>query len=142
MKGLLYSRIMSLSCACSHNVSLAIPVLESVQALSTHMEAAIAAETQRIRSSIAVHEGSIPNSSLPVGDIALASSISLLSPPACCNQALPSSADQQATVSGRVLLEGTLFGHAQVQKKDTWGAAVDMLKVKSSFHQCVVNCAP
>ena len=115
---------------CSHHVSMTIPVLDSTQALSTHIEAAVTAETQRIRNSTALYEGSIPSSSNAVGEIALAPAISLLCQPASQDTAEPSSS-QQATVSGRVVLEGVLTGHAFVHRKDTWDTAVDTLKVRS-----------
>lgn len=112
---------------CSHHVSMTTPVLASTQALSTHIETAVTAETERIRSSTAVYQGSIPSSSSAVGEIALAPTITLLYPPACQDTTDPSSS-QQATVSGRIVLDGMLSGRALVHKKDTWDAAVDMLK--------------
>ena len=126
---------------CSHHVSMSIPVMDSLQALSTHIEAAATAEAQRIRNSTAVHQSSIPSSSSAVGETNLGPNITLLCQPACQNTTDVSSS-QQATVSGRVVLEGELTGHAQVHKKDTWEAAVDFLKVScpllpaTMFVQC------
>ena len=109
---------------------ITIPVLDSTQQLSTHVEAAISAESQRIQQSIGSIHGSIATSSTLVADMQQPLSVELLSPPACCSTAEQRSTIE-ASVSGRVLLEGVLHGRAMVSKKDTLAAAVDLLKVSA-----------
>lgn len=107
-----------------------LPVLDNTQQLYSHVEAAISAESHRIQHSVGSIQGSIASSSTLVSDMQQPLVVELLSPPACC-----STAEQrdtaEASVSGRVMIEGVLHGRAMVNKKDTLAAAVQFLKVSA-----------
>ena len=115
---------------CRYQTRLSLPITGSTQQLSTHVESAISAESQRIQQSVGSIQGSIATSIVSVADVQQPVEIQLLSPPACC-----ATAEQQdtreASVSGRVLIEGVLHGRAMVSKKDLLAAAVDFLKVST-----------
>ena len=107
---------------------MTLPILVNMQALSTHVEALVAAECQRINNSIGTTQGSMASKSTTVGDLQQLSQVELLCPPSCCDTT--EAADvKEASVSGRVVLEGVLHGRAMVHKKDTLSTAVDLLKV-------------
>lgn len=110
-----------------------------MQALSTHLESAITAESERIQNSIGSIQGSIASSTTTIGDLQQPSEVELLCPPACCDTAETSNS-KEASVSGRIVLEGVLHGRAMVHKKDSVAAAVDMLKVTECW-LCLSACA-
>lgn len=115
-----------------------LPVLDNTQQLSSHVEAAISAESQRIQQSIGSIRGTIATSSTLVADMQQPLVVDMLSPPACC--CIAEQRDTKgASVSGRVLVEGVLHGRAMVNKKDTLAAAVEFLKV--SVRMCLLCCA-
>ncbi|DBA67140.1 TPA: hypothetical protein ACH3X2_001463 [Trebouxia sp. C0005] len=112
---------------CRHAVRMTLPILDNMQALSTNVEALIAAECQRINNSIGTTQGSMASSSSTVGDLQQPLQVELLCPPCCCDTT--EAADvKKASVSGRVVLEGVLHGRAMVHKKDMLSTAVDLLK--------------
>ena len=108
---------------------MTLPILVNMQALSTHVEALVAAECQRINNSIGTTQGSIASSSTTVGDLQQPLQVELLCPPSCCCATTEAADVREASVSGRVVLEGVLHGRAVVHKKDTLSTAVDLLKV-------------
>lgn len=112
---------------CRHAVSMTLPILDNMQALFNNVEALIAAECQRITNSIGSTQGSMASSSTTVGDLQQPLQVELLCPPCCCDTT--DAADvKEASVSGRVVLEGVMHGRAMVHKKDTLSTAVDLLK--------------
>ncbi|DBA99770.1 TPA: hypothetical protein ACH3X3_012314 [Trebouxia sp. C0006] len=113
---------------CRHTVNMTLPILDNMQALSTNVEALIAAECQRINNSIGSTQGSIASSSTTVGDLQQPLQVELLCPPSCCCATTEAADVREASVSGRVVLEGVLHGRAVVHKKDTLSTAVDLLK--------------
>ncbi|KAL3139847.1 hypothetical protein ABBQ38_004145 [Trebouxia sp. C0009 RCD-2024] len=112
---------------CRYQAIITLPVLDNAHQLSTHVEAAIAAESQRIQQSIGSIQGMPASGTTLVQDMQQPLVVELLSPPACCFAA-EHRTTEEASVSGRVLLEGVLHGRAVVSKKDTLAAAVDFLK--------------
>ena len=105
-----------------------LPVLDNTQQLLFHVEAAISTESRRIQQSVGSIQGSIASSSTLVSDMQQPLVVELLSPPACCSEA-EQRHTAEASVSGRVMIEGVLYGTAMVNKKDTLAAAVQFLKV-------------
>ncbi|KAL3154261.1 hypothetical protein ABBQ32_013758 [Trebouxia sp. C0010 RCD-2024] len=116
---------------CRYQATITLPILDSAQQLSTHVEAAVAAESQCIQQSIGSIHGVPASSNTLVQDMQQPLVVELLSPPTCCFPTEHRSTEE-ASVSGRVLLEGVLHGRAVVSKKDTLAAAVDLLKVSLS----------
>ena len=114
-------------------------MLDSTQQLSSHVEAAISAESQRIQQSIGSIHGTIATSSTLVADMQQPLVVDMLSPPACCCTAEQRDT-KEASVSGRVLVEGVLHGRAMVNKKDTLAEAVEFLKVSARCGCCAVLC--
>ncbi|KAL3154262.1 hypothetical protein ABBQ32_013758 [Trebouxia sp. C0010 RCD-2024] len=110
-----------------YQATITLPILDSAQQLSTHVEAAVAAESQCIQQSIGSIHGVPASSNTLVQDMQQPLVVELLSPPTCCFPTEHRSTEE-ASVSGRVLLEGVLHGRAVVSKKDTLAAAVDLLK--------------
>lgn len=113
-------------------------MLDNTQQLSSHVEAAISAESQRIQHSIGSIRGTIATSSTLVAEMQQPLVVDMLSPPACCCTAEQRDT-KEASVSGRVLVEGVLHGRAMVNKKDTLAAAVEFLKVCARM--CLLCCA-
>lgn len=75
---------------------------------------------------------------MSVADLQQPLEVEMLSPPACCH-----TADQsvtEASISGRVLVEGVLHGRAMVNKRDTLAAAVDLLKVGADLCLTPLYC--
>ena len=107
-----------------------LPVLDNTQQLSSHVEAAISAESQRVQQSVGSIQDTIASSSTLVSDMQQPLVVQLLSPPACCCTA-EQRATTEASVSGRVIIKGVLHGRAMVNKKDTLAAAVEFLKVSA-----------
>ncbi|DBB06564.1 TPA: hypothetical protein ACH3X1_012103 [Trebouxia sp. C0004] len=112
---------------CRHCVSMILPILDKMQALSTNVESLIAAECQRITNGIGTTQGSMASSSTTVGDLQQPLQVELLCPPSCCDTTQAADV-KEASVSGRVVLEGVLHGRAMVHKKDMLSTAVDLLK--------------
>lgn len=112
---------------CRYHVSMTLPVLDSMQALSTHVEAAMTAESRRIHDSIGHVQGNLASNPATVNDLQQPLEVELMCAPACVDTA--EAADSKgASVTGRVVLEGVLHGRAMVNKKDSVAAAVEMLK--------------
>ena len=103
------------------------------------MESAISAESQRIQQSVGIIQGSIASSTVSVADVQQPTEVELLSSPACCCTASQQDT-REASVSGRVLIEGVLHGRAMVSKKDSLAAAVDFLKVSTWNNILVFMC--
>lgn len=115
-----------------------LPVLDSMQALSTHVEAAMTAESRRIHNSIGHIQGNLASNPATVNDLQQPLEVELMCAPACVDTA--EAADSKgSSVTGRVVLEGVLHGRAMVNKKDSVAAAVEMLKVWCLYGIC---CCP
>lgn len=114
---------------------MTLPVLDSMQALSTHVEAAMTAESRRIHDSIGHVQGNLASNPATVNDLQQPLEVELMCAPACVDTA--EAADSKgASVTGRVVLEGVLHGRAMVNKKDSVAAAVEMLKVWCLYGIC------
>ena len=117
-----------------------LPVLDNTQQLIFHVEAAISAESRRIQQSVGSIQGTVASSSTLVSDMQQPLVVELLSPPACCSTAEQRDTTE-ASVSGRVMLEGVLHGRVMLNKKDTLAAAVQFLKVSTmALPSCAALC--